>query len=115
LKILATFIYYFSLDCFKNSVISIIKNWIKCLGTKISENYEAIILQRASFLNQHLLELKGEIEDIDDAKIILEEIEIVKEECVKIDLEIPIIEVLKIFIYFLLLFKYINYLRTTVK
>ncbi len=51
------------------------------------------MLDRTKFLNEHLLALKEDIEDIDDMRFLVNDIEVIKQECVTIDLEIPVIEV----------------------
>ena len=81
------------IDSFKNAVITIIRNWIDCLGKKMNEKYEVLISNRINFLNQNMLALQEEIEDMEDIKFIVDEFQIIKQRCITIDLEIPVIEV----------------------
>ena len=46
-----------------------------------------------NFLNQNMLALQEEIEDMEDIKFIVDDFQIIKQRCITIDLEIPVIEV----------------------
>ena len=59
----------------------------------MNEKYEVLISNRINFLNQNMLALQEEIEDMEDIKFIVDEFQIIKQRCITIDLEIPVIEV----------------------
>lgn len=78
---------------FKESVLSIIKNWIHGLDRHLHGKYATILIETSNFLADYQLRVKEPIEDLDDIQFIMETLDEIKKKTIWIEMNIIEVEV----------------------